>query len=128
MRYGIRKYEGASCLISACMGVPERMRPHVREISSLTCEPDQRGKGYATRLLQEICDDADTRRMVLVMTVEPYGDEPALTEAQLVEWYTTGFDFNHLQYEPLMLVRMFNPYPESKIAAKIGQIITEGCK
>lgn len=126
MRYGIRKYEGASCLVSACLGVPEKMRKDIREISKLITDPDQRGKGHATQLLKDICADADKRRMILVLTVEPYGDAPPMTKNQLAEWYGTTFDFNPIQEKPLILARMFNPFPESGLTEKIGQIITEG--
>lgn len=126
MRYGERKFGGATCLVSACLGVPERMRKDIREISKVYTDPDQRGQGHATELLKAVCKEADSKKMVLLLTVEPYGDNPSLTKDQLHEWYGTTFDFHPIQEVPLILVRQFNPFPESGLTEKIGQIITEG--
>lgn len=115
MRYGVRKYEGASCLVSNCTAVPEKMRKDIREISQVECKITERGQGHATKLLDDICREADAKRMILVLSVEPFGDIPPLSKEQLQEWYCTSFDFNILQEQPLMLVRMFNPFPESKM-------------
>lgn len=125
MRYGIRQHGGASCLISAFLAVPERMRKDIRELSKLECKITERGQGHATELMESICKEADSKRMILVLTVGAFGDDAPMNAEQLADWYAT-FDFNTLQKEPLMLVRMFNPFPESGLTAKIGQIITEG--
>jgi len=102
------------------------MRKDIREISKVQCPPEARGQGMATAMLQAICKEADSKRMILMLTVEPYGEDAPLTKAQLLEWYTTTFDFNVIQQQPLILARMFNPFPESGLTEKIGQIITEG--
>jgi len=127
MRYGIRKYNEATCLVSACLGVPEKMRKDIREISRLECKPEYRGRGNATALLESICKEADAKKMILMLTVEPFDDSP-MTKEQLADWYGTTFNFNPIQLEPLILARMFNPFPESGLTENIGQIITEGCK
>lgn len=82
----------------------------------------------ATELLKSICKEADAKRMVLMLTVDPYGIAPPMTKAQLLEWYITTFDFITIQQTPLILARMFNPFPESGLTEKISQIITEGIK
>lgn len=128
MRYGERKFGGATCLVSACLGVPEKMRKDIREISRLECDPEERNKGHATELMKMICREADTKKMILVLTAEPYGEDPPLSVERLADWYGTTFDFNPIQREPLLLARMFNPFPESGLTDKIGSIITEGCK
>ena len=125
MRYGERKFGGATCLVSACLGVPEKMRKDIREISKLECVPSARRGGNATALMKSICEEADAKRMILVLTVNPYGDSP-LSKARLLEWYCETFDFNTIQEVPLILVRQFNPFPKSGLTEKIGQIITEG--
>ena len=127
MKYGERKYEGATCLVSNCLAVPKKMQKDIREISQVYCEIDKRSLGHATEMLKAICKEADSKRMILVLSVGLYG-VPGLTVEQLTEWYSTAFDFHVLQQEPLMLVRMFNPFPESGLTEKVGQIITEGCR
>lgn len=82
----------------------------------------------ATELMKSICKEADTKRMILLLTVGPYGDNPPMSKGQLLEWYSATFDFNTIQAEPLILARMFNPFPESGLTEKIGQIIVEGIK
>jgi hypothetical protein len=102
------------------------MYKDVREISQLQCEIESRGKGDATELMKILCKEADSKKMILVLTVDPFGDTPPLSKTQLIEWYGTTFDFNTIQTEPHMMARMFNPFPESGLTEKIGQIITEG--
>lgn len=125
MKYGVRKFGGASCLISACLAVPEKMRKDIREVSKLECVVAERRQGHATELMRVICKEADAKRMILLLTVGGFGEDPPLDAGQLTDWYAS-FDFNVLQQEPLMLVRMFNPFPELSLTKQVGQIITEG--
>lgn len=126
MRYGERKFGGATCTVKAALGLPKDMQKDVREIVEVYTDPLRRGQGDATKMLHQICKEADAKRMVLMLTVEPFSENQALSKDQLLEWYTTTFDFNTIQAEPLILARMFNPFPESGLTEKMGQIITEG--
>lgn len=128
MRYGERKNDGAACWVNNCNAVPKHMQKDIREISKVYTQPHARGQGHATELLRGVCKEADSKKMILIIAVEPYGSDPPMTEEQLVEWYCTTFDFNILQQEPLMLVRMFNPFPDMALTQKVGQIITESRK
>lgn len=102
------------------------MHKDVREISKLYCDPAERGKGDATMLLKAICKEADAKKMVLVLVVDPYGDNPPLSKEDLSNWYGSTFDFNTIQANPHIMARMFNPFPESDLAKKVvGQILTE---
>lgn len=125
MRYGERKFGAATCSVVNCMGVPERMRKEIREVIKVYCPPGERGQGHATELLKAVCKEADSKRMILLMTVGPFADGP-LSKEKLADWYETTFDFQAIQQEPLILARMFNPFPESGLTEKIGTIITEG--
>lgn len=104
------------------------MRKDVREISQLECLPEGRRLGNATELLTNICKEADSKKMILMLTVEPFGDGPQMTKEQLMEWYESTFGFLVIQAEPLILARMSNPSPKSGLTEKIGQIIIEGIK
>lgn len=101
------------------------MRKDIREITNVDCPPEARGQGYATAMLKAICKEADTKRMILMLTVEPFGTNPPLDKARLLEWYTTSFDFNAIQAEPLILARMFNPFPDTGLTENFGKILIE---
>ena len=113
-------------MVSACLGVPEKMRKDIREVSKVYTKPGFRGMRMASHLLQKVCEEADAKKMILLLIIEPYGDDPGQTKDQLHEWYSTTFDFHPIQQAPLILARQFNPFPKSGLTEKIGQIITEG--
>lgn len=128
MKYGPRTFGHASLEVLAPLALPKKMHKDVREIINLHCDPIHRGSGHATTLLEQVCAEADAKRMVLVLSVEPFGDDAPLTKSQLVKWYCNKFDFNPIQQEPLMLARMWDPFAKPVLANKISQIITEGFK
>jgi len=128
MKYGPRKHGAASCEVIACKGVPEKMRKDIREVIKVFCEPDARHRGDATALLEEVCREADAKRMILMISVGPYGDAPPLSKAALVQWYSETFDFRPIQAEPLIMARMFNTLRKPVLAEKVSLIITEGIK
>lgn len=129
MRFGTRKFGGASCEVSICKGLPTKMNKDVREISKLYCDPSERGKGDATELMKNLCKEADSKKMVLVLVVDPYGDDAPLNKEALANWYGATFDFNTIQANPHIMARMFNPFPEREyVGPAISQIITEGVK
>lgn len=106
MKNGIRKYEGAVLNIGFCAALPEKMRIDVREISNVECQMAHRGRGEATRLMEEVCREADASRTIFVLMPKPFGEHPPLDTTQLEHWYTK-FGFHRLQDDPLILVRMF---------------------
>lgn len=126
MKYGKREFGGASLEVLQCKGLPEKMQKGTREILNVITEPDERGKGHATALMEAVCREADSKKMILMLSPDPYGDDAPLTRAQLLAWYVNKFHFNPIQHEPLILARMYDPYYQPVLAKKIGQIITEG--
>lgn len=110
MRIGERVYEGAKCKVSFCDALPAHMRKDIREISHLETLPEFRHRGHATELMKYICKDADNRKIVLVLMVEPYGGDAPMTTEQLVEWYAK-FGFTPLPNgDKVMLARMHAVY------------------
>lgn len=106
MKIGERKHGHAKCMVSFCSALPEHMRQGVREISALETDPHHRGEGDATKLMKEICADADARRMILVLMVQPFGVLPRMSGPQLIAWYMT-FGFQPLPNgTTTMLARM----------------------
>ena len=92
-------------MVSFCDALPAHMKRDIREISHLQTLPEFRHKGHATELMNYICKDADNRKVILVLMVEPFDDEP-MTVEQLVAWYGK-FGFTPLPNgDKVMLARM----------------------
>lgn len=128
MKYGTRVHGAASCNVHSCAAVPEYMRKDIREITKVFCAPEARHRGDATALLEEVCREADSKKMVLVLMPKPFGEETPLSAERLAQWYTKAFNFHPIQAEPLIMARMFQPYRKPVLAEKISQIITEGIR
>jgi hypothetical protein len=88
------------------VALPINMRADVIELSKLRTLPGERGKGYATELLLDVCIEADMARKFLFLCVEPDDDCP-LTTKQLSEMYLR-FGFVPIQSDPAVL--MTRPY------------------
>jgi GNAT superfamily N-acetyltransferase len=88
------------------MAIPARMRDRTREITKVHCEPEAQNQGHATALLHEVCREADRHGITLVLWPRPYGDDIALSQAQLIEWYGRAFGFAQIQAEPPLMARM----------------------
>lgn len=117
---------------------PDHMRVRMREIGNMHVAPGERNKGYATRLLRKVCQEADAANFVLTLFAEPFemnGDNDATTGQsngmnleQLVEWYNR-FGFAVLQVEPQVLMSRM-PHAEERVArlAPITQSILSAYK
>jgi predicted GNAT family acetyltransferase len=67
----------------------------VMEISGVFTEPVFRKQGYATKLLKQIADTADSERIVLCL----------MCENELVNWYKP-LGFATIQQNPIIMARM----------------------
>jgi hypothetical protein len=115
MQTGIRKVGPASVKVRQTNAIPLRMRDRTREVTSLEVpEADQR-KGYATTLMHKVCREADAANIVLMLWPMPYGDNIALSQAQLVGWYARQFGFSVIQPEPILMARL--PHSNPRVLA-----------
>lgn len=73
---GARTHESASCRLNFTLGVPDEMREGIRELSHLAAT--QPGNGHGTQLMQDVCEEADRRHLVLVLIAQ---------EERLARWY-----------------------------------------
>lgn len=119
MKIGVRTLGGASLKIAFCAALPHLKRD-LREITNVYCDPDSRNQGLASQLMESICKEADAKRMVLILTVDPYG-KGGLDKKQLEAWYCNRFYFNPIQQEPLLLARV--PFPKQVAPATTSSII-----
>lgn len=90
MKLGKRKLGACSCTLS-----PFGPLPDVVELSELYTDEWHRGKGVANRLMDQLCEEADKDRQVLVLM--PEGED------WLHEWYETH-GFKTIQAEPVVLM------------------------
>lgn len=90
MKLGKRQLGACSCTLSAFKPMPS-----VVELSELHTDYWHRGKGIANRLMDQVCEDADQTKTVLVLM--PEGED------WLHEWYETH-GFKTIQADPAVLM------------------------
>lgn len=101
----------ASCRVRQTNAVPQHMRAGVRELCCLEVPAGEQRKGYATTLVHKVCREADAAGIVLILWPQPWGDNIAMSRAQLAEWYAREFGFQAIQPEPLLMARMVGSTP-----------------
>lgn len=75
--------------------------PGVLEVASCRTEHGSRRQGYGTKLMQEICGDADIERQVIVLMPKAYDGGPK----ELDKFYGR-FGFIKIQRAPVLMARM----------------------
>lgn len=81
---------------ASCQVVPSAVLPvGVWELSSLYTQPAARRQGYATELLQAVCNDADIEGAVLALLP---------SDAEMMALYQR-FGFQEVQPRPAMMAR-----------------------
>lgn len=125
MKYGVRELNGASCKILKPISLPADMHKGIREITCLEVPPALRSAGRATALLEMVCKEADERKMILMLTVDPFGDLPGPTKDQLINWYGASFDFHVIQQVPTIMSRMYAIYVKPVLSEEIGRIVNQ---
>lgn len=104
---GLRGHNGATLRLAIATGLPKHMQGKVREVVSFQSEHE--GQGHASELLKQVCEEADTSAMTLMVSVEPFGDEKLDTE-QLKVWYAKH-GFIEIQVTPCLMARMPHSTP-----------------
>lgn len=107
MQTGPRELGASTLEVRISMALPKRMRDRTREITRVHTEPDAQRRGDATRLLEQVCSEADALGITLVLWPRPYGEDIALSAGQLREWYARH-GFVQIQPAPPLMARM--PY------------------
>ena len=100
---GTRTLGHASLKLCVPTALPDDIRGPVVELRSLHTRKDKRGKGAASALMQEVCQEADKRRRFLLLHVK--ADGPMDTEA-LANFYIRN-GFTPIQAEPIVMLRPF---------------------
>lgn len=100
MTPGLRSYKSATLRVAIAEGIPEHMRPRVREL--LSVHAAERQKGHGSALLERTCREADRKQMVLLITPRRFDD--GMDDAALIPWYER-FGFEVIQEEPVLMAR-----------------------
>lgn len=93
MKLGTRKLGASRLRLSHCSILPHHLKGVV-EVSGVHTAPEQRGKGYASNLLNMICKEADLNRAVLLLQPDDDG---------LAKWYEKH-GFQTIQTAPVTLM------------------------
>ncbi len=95
MKPGKRQLGPCTLKLTYSQIVPATLRGGLLEVSQLKTAEEHQRKGYATRLLDEVCAEADKDRKVLVITPD---------NAHLTLFYGR-FGFEPIQADPVIMAR-----------------------
>jgi GNAT superfamily N-acetyltransferase len=95
------KNEHASCEVVKNPELPPEM-DRVRELVRVWTDPEHRKQGYATELVNAVCEEADAQGIVLILQPRPFGHVQGLRA--LEGWYRR-FGFIRTQDNPVLMAR-----------------------
>jgi ribosomal protein S18 acetylase RimI-like enzyme len=102
MKTGIRTHGGASLRVRYSQAVESSLRGLIRELTDVKTDPKHRGKGHASKLLDEVCAEASKEHVALMVKVKPFG-KSKMDAQKLMFWYARkGFEL--IQSEPSILM------------------------
>lgn len=93
---GKRELEESSCWIRMMPDLPMQLRNTVRLVHDLKTAKGMRGKGQGTKLLQQVCEEADKCGIMLILMPD---------NEKLEKWYNSK-GFNRTQDKPVIMVRV----------------------
>lgn len=102
------------------------MKHDVRMLTNLEVSPESRRQGHATELLNRVAEEADKKRVIVLLNPGSFGEDGPDT-SRLVEWYGS-MGYQEIQHEPLLMARMFSIPRVADAATKITNIILESAQ
>lgn len=103
MEPGTRSNGPASLQLVRMAGIDESVAEGLLEVKSvLTVKPSRR-QGHASRLMTDLCAEADKSGTLLVLTPEQFDNGP-IGSKQLQSWYER-FRFVAIQDKPVLMCR-----------------------
>lgn len=91
---GKREHLQASCWLRMMTDIPMQLRDSVRLVHDLQTDKGMRGKGQGSKLMYEVCDEADKENKVLIL----------MPDTELLQKWYTKFGFVKVQDEPKVLM------------------------
>ena len=96
----------SKCQLRVCAQLPEVLQAVTLEIHQVWTDPESRAQGNATKLLQQVCCDADLHHITLIVQVKAYeGGKNGLSQPRLKKWYANKFGFQVVQENPTIMAR-----------------------
>ncbi len=120
MKTGTRTHGPASLKLSYSMAMPANLRGGLLEVSHVLTPESDRGQGHASRLIEQVCAEADAAGKLLLVRPLPF-DVPELTQDQLTDWYL-GFGFLVLQENPVRLLVRRPGAPNLRAFHELGEV------
>jgi GNAT superfamily N-acetyltransferase len=102
----------ASLRLSYSMAMPAHMRGGIREVTNVYTLESERGKGSASALLKQVCDEADESGIVLIL-LPKQNDATGLDDLRLIAWYERN-GFISIQDNPILMARQAHGRREKK--------------
>ena len=103
---GERKSEHSRLELEAAANLPEEMRESVRWVRDVETDPEHLKQGWATKLLADVCKEADEAKISLMLEPNGYGE---MTDQDLMRWYYKHFRFITVQVKtkdlPCLMIR-----------------------
>ncbi len=100
----IRMNEGCSLRVQCPEGYPPEVQGVCRELTEFYTLPDKRGQGFAKKLLENICKEADEAGFALLLHCKPYDD--CTTDAKRLESLYSQNGFVVFQQKPKLMCRV----------------------
>ena len=106
MKLGERKNKYSRLEIDAAVNLPEAMQASVRWVRDVETAPEKLRKGWATKLLTKVCQEADKHKVSLMLEPNGYGE---MSDEDLMRWYYKHFKFITVQVKtkdlPCLMIR-----------------------
>lgn len=103
---GKRTNEHSRLELEEATNLPAEMQPVVRWVRDVETDPEYLRQGWATKLLTEVCKEADENKIALML--EPYG-YGEMSDRDLMAWYYKHFRFITIQVKtkdlPCLMIR-----------------------
>lgn len=92
----------SSLEISTPTGYPAEIQAVAKEITELWTDPEERNKGWATKLMKQAIEEADAAGFHLLVHVKP---EDGQTDIDRLQSFYAKLGFEPFQQSPLLMVR-----------------------
>lgn len=103
MEPGTRSNGPASLQLVRMVGIDKSVTDGLLEVKSVKTAKPNRRRGHASRLMVDVCAEADKSGTILVLTPEQFDNGPIGTK-QLEHWYER-FGFEVIQDKPVLMCR-----------------------
>jgi N-acetylglutamate synthase-like GNAT family acetyltransferase len=84
-------------------GIDKSVTQGLLEVKSVKTDRAQRRQGHASKLMEQVCKEADESKTILVLTPAQFDNGPIGT--QQLKWWYERFGFAVIQEKPILMCR-----------------------